>query len=104
VPPRLTPTVDPNIWIEEQRSGYVRYRRSDGRRWAVLGTCDKRAECVVGLVVDGHVVETLEEAKRLADVWTGPDVPVTPEFRTCCGDPVTGVFTYVELDPVGPAD
>lgn len=36
----LRPTIDPDIWIEEQRVGYVRYvRPMDGLRWDVVGTC-----------------------------------------------------------------
>ena len=91
----LTPTGDPFVWIEDQREGYVRYRNGDGRRWEVYGTCDKRAHCLVGAVIDGEAVTTLERAQELAQAYCGKDSPVTPEFRDCCP------FTYVELPPVG---
>lgn len=74
----LQPTCDPFVLIEEQREGYVRYvRTTDGRRWEVHGTCDRRGHCWQGA--------------------SGPaptlDCPVTPEFQGCCP------FTYVELEP-----
>jgi hypothetical protein len=76
-------TVDPHVVIEEQRSGYVRYRRDDGRRWEVHGICDHRGDCIVGAVIDGHEV-TAEEAPVLAKAYAGPDVPVLPGFKGCC--------------------
>lgn len=80
----MEPTVDPTVFIEEKRPGYVRYRNADGRRWEVHGTCDQRGDCLVGAV----------------DPVLGPpdarlDVPVTPEFDTCCG---AEIFRYVELE------
>ena len=59
-------------WIEEQRPGYIRYRGvTDGRRWAVHGTCAYRG--------DGH--GPCQEGAVDPDV--GPpegrlDIPVTP--------------------------
>lgn len=88
------PTCDPHVLIEECRVAYVRYRNTvSGRRWEVHGTCDRRGDCMVGGVVDGKVIETLQEARTAALAYTGLDCPVTPEFRGCCA------FTFVELDP-----
>ena len=84
----FVPTVDPYVLIEEQRKGYVRYRNiTTGRRWIVRGVCDLRGDCIIGAV----------------DPPLGPpegrlDVPVTPEFRTCCGK---DIFAYEELPNVG---
>lgn len=66
-------TADPHVVIEAQHVGYVRYRRDDGRRWEVNGTCDGRGDCLVGAVdpLMGRPDERL-------------DVPVTPEFTGCC--------------------
>lgn len=90
----LIPTCDSTVWIEEQRVGYVRYRSITGRRWEVHGVCDKRANCLVGAVIDGEHITTIERAKELALLYTGLDSPVTPEFTGCCQ------FTYVELEQV----
>lgn len=94
----LKRTQDPDIGIEEQRQGYVRYRRrSTGERWEVHGDCVGVAHCIVGAVVDGEEVKTLERAKEL---WAEGkerfplDSPVTPEFRGCCE------FRFVELEAV----
>lgn len=63
----------------------MRYRRlTDGRRWEVHGKCDKRGNCLVGAVIDGEQVTTIEHARELAAGYTGPDSPVTPEFKGCC--------------------
>ena len=67
------PTADPTVVIESRREGYVRYRRSDGARWEVRGSCDMRGDCLVGAV----------------DPLLGPpedrlDVPVLPGFTGCC--------------------
>jgi hypothetical protein len=91
------PTVDPYVVIEEQYDGYVRYRRiTDGRRWEVFGTCDHRGDCMVGAVVDGIQIQSVQHLNQLiADgtiSMTEMDTPVTPEFRGCCP------FTYNELE------
>lgn len=86
------PTVDPFVVIEEQRDGYVRYRNLNGCVWEVIGTCDKRGDCLIGAVINGKVVETIEEARALAKDYTGPDCPVTPKFIGCCP------FTYNVLN------
>jgi hypothetical protein len=83
----MEPTCDPEIWIEERRVGYVRYRRADGRRWEVHGICDARGDCSVGS----------------DNPFPGPpegrlDIPVTPEFDSCCP------FRYVELPPARPEE
>lgn len=100
----MEPTSDPHVFIEERREGYVRYqRRTDGRRWEVWGTCDHRGDCLIGAVIEGETIrdhEHLEEMKQ----WLGSeridsemDVPVTPEFDSCCG---ADIFRYVELEPI----
>ena len=80
----MTPTIDPHVFIEAQRPGYVRYRADDGRRWKVEGVCDHRGDCLVGAVIDGTTVETIEQARALAEAYFGTDVPVTPDFSGCC--------------------
>lgn len=86
--PELTPTYDPYVFIEEEYEGYVRYRNIvTGRRWAVLGICDYRGDCIVGAI-----------NVPLGPRGTRLDVPVTPEFGSCCGK---DVFTYKELEKVG---
>ena len=83
----LVPTVDPYVFIEEQRDGYVRYRNTDGRRWEVHGVCDGRRACMVGAVVDGVLIETIEQAKALPSPEL--DCPVGPGFSGCCDLKVT---------------
>lgn len=100
------PTVDPNVVIEAQSIGYVRYRSlSTGHRWEVHGTCDHRGDCMIGAVVDGVLIRDRAHLDELAaagfdSLPSQMDVPISPEFDTCCGDPITGVFTYTELPPV----
>lgn len=95
----MQPTVDPGVFIEEQYPGYVRYfREEDGARWEVIGTCDRRGNCLVGAVVstpDGPVqIDSLEHLIQLTDQYgeeifnTEMDTPVTWEFGGCCE------FTY----------
>jgi hypothetical protein len=92
----------PHVWIEEARPGYTRYRRTtDGRRWEVHGTCDRRGDCLVGAVIGGVQVRDHAHLAQLARAAPGRvdselDVPVTPEFRACCG---ADLFTYTELPP-----
>lgn len=69
----MIPTVDPFVFIEEERVGYVRYRADDGRRWEVLGVCDYRGDCLVGAV-----------DPLLGPRGTRLDVPVGPGFSGCC--------------------
>lgn len=99
-------TADPLIFIEEQRSGYVRYRRStDGRRWEVWGTCDHRGDCLIGtsvrdergeweMIRDHAHIEELKQRLGVDRLDFVIDVPVLPEFDTCCG---AERFHYVEL-------
>ena len=75
-------TVDPHVLIEEQRVGYVRYRRDDGLRWEVSGICDGRLDCMIGAVVDGIKIKTIEQAQALKKPEF--DCPVAPGFRGCC--------------------
>lgn len=75
-------TIDPHVLIEERRDGYVRYRGDDGRRWEVYGWCDGNRACMVGAVVDGHKIETMEEAHALPALSL--DCPVGPGFKGCC--------------------
>lgn len=100
-------TADPYVLIEERREGYVRYRMLDPetrkvvRRWEVHGTCDRRGDCLIGAVIDGVEVRDhahlarLVRAKGRARIDSEMDVPVTPEFDTCCG---ADLFSYVELE------
>ncbi len=82
------PTIDPCVFIEEEYKGYIRYRNIiTGRRWEVYGECDYRGECLVGAI-----------NPILGKRETRLDVPVSPEFSTCCGK---DIFTYKELDKVG---
>ena len=91
----LEATVDPQVFIEEQSEGYVRYQNPvTKKRWEVFGTCDKRGNCLVGATIDGEFIETLERAHELAIAYCGDDCPVTPAFKGCCP------FTYNELDPL----
>jgi len=105
----MQPTADPTVFIEEQSPGYVLYRRTDGRRWIVRGQCDKRGDCLIGatIMVKG-VPWMVEDHEHLAEIQervgkeridSELDVPVTPEFDTCCG---ADIFTYQELEPVEP--
>lgn len=67
------PTADPDVLIEEERVGYIRYRAADGRRWEIEGICDYRGACLVGAV-----------DPLLGLRGSRLDVPVTPEFTGCC--------------------
>lgn len=100
----MIPTADPHVWIEEQREGYVRYQADDGRRWEVHGTCDRRGDCLIGAIIDGYGLiashADIDRAKKHLGrerIDSELDVPVTPEFDTCCG---ADRFRYVELKPV----
>lgn len=91
-------TGDPDVLIEEQREGYVRYQRiSNGERWEVHGECIGLGHCIKGAIVDGEEVKTLKRAREL---WAEGkarfplDSPVTPSFEGCCP------FRFVELDPI----
>lgn len=106
-----TPTADPSVFVEETRHAYTRYRQIDPerpdvvvRRWEVHGTCDRRGDCLIGAVVETPDGPTVVRSKRhLARLVKAAgrdridselDVPVTPEFDTCCG---ADRFSYVEL-------
>lgn len=78
----MLPTVDPSVMIEEVRVGYVRYV-SPSQRWEVHGTCNNCGDCLVGAVIDGEEVSTIERAAELAAAYAGPDCPVTPLFHGC---------------------
>ncbi len=75
-------TLDPDIVIEEQHDGYVRYRNTNGQRWEVHGDCDDNRACMVGAVVGGVLIETVEQAQALPT--PGLDCPVGPGFTGCC--------------------
>lgn len=75
-------TADPSVLIEEKRAGYVRYRNTDGARWEVHGFCDDNRACMVGAVVDGTLIETVEQARALPTPEL--DCPVGPGFSGCC--------------------
>jgi hypothetical protein len=97
----MVPTKDPGVFIEERRSGYVRYRavlpNRDGiyRRWEVLGTCAWSDPTRHGPCEEGA-----------AEPPSGPpesrlDVPVTPELD--CALCVDGShLRFVELEPWAP--
>ena len=106
----VIPTADPGIQIEEQRPGYVRYRRDDGYRWEVHGICDKRGDCLIGAKVEGYEgtgengsigsQTDLKKAQRELGkerVDSEFDVPVLPHFVQCCAS--DGTLTFVELEP-----
>jgi hypothetical protein len=92
-------TVDPDVVIEEQYEGYVRYRHTDGRRWEVRGICDRRGDCLIGAVIDTSAGPVqirdhahLEELKALLGrdrIDSELDVPVGPGFKGCCSLEVT---------------
>lgn len=96
-------TADRWVMIEQQSSGYVRYRAADGRRWEVRGTCNKNGACLVGAVIRtgrGPVqIESLAHLEQLKQQLGAEridsllDVPVTPEFNEagCCQ------FQFTEL-------
>jgi hypothetical protein len=97
----MLPTVDANIWIEEQEAGFVRYRSATGRRWEVHGICDRRGDCLIGSTLpDGTVIADHNHLRALVASGRLPeaemDTPVFPEFDTCCG---SDIFSYVELEP-----
>lgn len=75
-------TSDSHVRIEEQQTGYVRYRSDNGRRWEVMGECDGNRACMVGAVVDGVLIETVEQARALPTPEL--DCPVGPGFHGCC--------------------
>lgn len=75
-------TIDPHIVIEKQHPGYVRYRCDDGRRWEVHGVCDHNRACMVGAVVDGALIDTVEQARALPPPEL--DCPVALGFSGCC--------------------
>lgn len=95
-------TADPHVFIEARGEGWIRYRNVEGRRWEVHGTCDRRGDCLIGSVIDGETIRDHEHLTAIAARKPGRidselDVPVTPEFITCCG---ARRFHYVELEPV----
>lgn len=88
---KLIPTADPDVQIEEQRPGYVRYRRTDGARWEVHGVCDRRGDCLIGAVIEGYGEIKNKRDIALAKRALGRDridseldVPVAPGFKDCC--------------------
>jgi hypothetical protein len=85
----VTATLDPHVWIEEQRPTYTRYRCDDGRRWEVHGVCDHNRACLAGAVIDGVLIETVEQARALPTPLL--DCPVGPGWKSgvCCDLRVT---------------
>jgi len=76
-------TLDPYVVIEERRQRYIRYRNLEtGSRWEVRGECDGRRDCMVGAMVDGVLIETVEQARALP--IPDLDCPVGPGFHGCC--------------------
>jgi hypothetical protein len=87
--------------IEARSPGYVRYRRDDGARWEVRGTCDRNGACLLGSVIAG---ELITGPAHLADLCarlgrdrpdSDLDVPVGPGFRGCCP------LRIIELEAAG---
>lgn len=109
-----TPTRDPNVFIEHQETGYIRYwRDTDNRRWEQRGTCRRLGECIFGAVftnpASGQTI-TVQGRNDLNAYMRNPawkaildgngiDTPNTPEFEGCCR--AAGYLTYTEL-PSGP--
>lgn len=89
-----TPTADPDIVLEEQRSGYWRYRHLvTGERWEMFGYCDMRGDCLIGMTWNGVTIRDHEHLREVAGGkrWmSNLDVPVRPEFHGCC--PITGRY------------
>jgi hypothetical protein len=88
-------TCDPDVFIEERRTGYIRYLRiSDTLRWEVSGVCDYRGNCIIGSVIDtphGPVVirdhahiEELKKELGVERLGSQMDTPVAPGFKGCC--------------------
>lgn len=77
-------TIDNSIFIEEKTDSYIKYLSVDGKRWEVHGICDHRGDCIVGSVINGEFVSTIERAHELAMSYEGPDIPVGPGFSGCC--------------------
>lgn len=76
-------TMDPDVLIEKESPGYVLYHNiRSGKRWEVHGICDGRRDCMVGAVVDGVLIETVEQARALPTPKL--DCPVAPGFTGCC--------------------
>lgn len=48
---------------------------------------------MVGAVVDGRQIMSIDEAREAAAAYQGLDCPVTPELVGCCP------FRFVELEP-----
>jgi hypothetical protein len=97
----LSPTQDPNVFIEERSPGLARYRNiATGRRWEVHGECVKVGNCQIGSFTnDGRPIPDRAELERLQSEEPGAlswpiDSPITPEFHDCCP------FTFVELLPL----
>lgn len=80
----MTPTADPAVFIEYSEEGLIRYQDLNGKRWEVAGICDKRGDCLVGAVIDGETVQTIERARELALGYAGLDCPVSMGFSGCC--------------------
>lgn len=81
-------THDPETFIEYQEGNVtIYYRPSDGLRWKVTGSCDFRGHCMVGAVIDGTVIESVEHLNTLAQgkrIESELDVPIGPKFEGCC--------------------
>lgn len=79
-------TLDPDIVIEEQKKGYVRYRRrSTGKSWVVRGECNQCGLCVIGAAnEDDYEWQKLPgRPGAVKDIRfpVRPDEPVTPGFN-----------------------
>lgn len=97
----LEQTADPGVYIAEKSDGYVRYISEDGREWEVYGKCIGLGYCLIGAVIDGHVIETVEEARALIDAGglfdkdgQPIDSPVAPGFKGCCDFKIVPIRGY----------
>lgn len=104
----VAPTVDPDVVIEENvidaslidpvsgemGARVITYRSTfAGRRWKVIGNCDRRGDCLVGSFL-GRLIRSKADLANPSVLESGADTPVTPEFDSCCP------FSYEELDAV----
>ncbi len=84
-------TFDPEVVIESREGESIVYLNiTNGKKWKVTGVCDRRGHCMVGAVIDGILVESVEHLNQLCEdkgkerLDSELDVPVGINFRNCC--------------------
>lgn len=88
-------TSDPDVFIESQTYDTIIYVNRDGIRWLVKGNCDRRGLCMIGAVVDGVVIKSVEHLNQLCieagkeRIDSELDVPVGINFKGCCPFKIT---------------